>query len=349
MANNSLRQYLQQVGFEPKCGIRHFLPRAVEGSIRYLFTNRDHLTSQQQLSVHQQLVSNKRLYNLIMQNDGNLVLYRTHFGLPLWASNTNGNPVDHTVMQSDGDLVAYSPQGGRYWNTGTGGHPGARVVIQDDGNLVVYDSTNNPLWASNTVQDLSWPTAQYTDGMGYEYVETAEWWKQTCTAFPCFAGLQWPDYATTVVEDNICGHPVVIQLWKGWCEKFLGLQRFPGGVGAEVGVYRRIPGRARPTSLPFLPPALASLILNAISNLADNDLWWAYPELGAQINFTLTNPVTNETFFTAGPETTYWLCKWMNDGSYSKYQQDQGKSNTPFLAVDYQLDYTINGKRYPRW
>ncbi len=93
----------------------------------------------------------------------------------------------------------------------------------------------------------------------------------------------------------------------------------------------------------------------------DNDLWWPFPELQAQIEYTLVNPVTNQTFFSAGPENSYWLAKWMNDGSYTQYQSNQGKrwswlpswwpgnSLTPFFAADYLLDYKINGKSYPRW
>ncbi|GAC1346741.1 MAG: hypothetical protein NVSMB27_10850 [Ktedonobacteraceae bacterium] len=321
----------------------------------------DRLQPNQQLNVNDQLVSNNGLVNLVMQGDGNLVLYRTQFGQALWSSNTSGKPVDHIIMQSDGNLVAYSMAGDHYWDTGTSGHPGAWVWLQPDGNLVVSDSKNNPLWASNTVQNFSSPTFGYADAHGYTYVETSESWKQMCSNLPCFAALQWPDYATQVVEDTINGQPVVIQLWKGWCPKFLGLQNFPGGIGAEVGVYRRIPGKARPTSLPFLPPPVAAFILNTIATLSDNDLWWPFPELNAQIEYTLINPVNNQTFFSAGPESTYWLAKWMNDASYTKYQSDQGvrwswlpswwpgNSLTPSFAADYLLDYKINGKSYPRW
>jgi hypothetical protein len=260
----------------------------------------DRLQPNQQLNVNDQLVSNNGLVNLVMQGDGNLVLYRAQFGRALWSSNTWGKPVNHAVMQGDGNLVAYSAAGDHYWDTGTSGHPGASVVLQDDGNLVVYDNANNQLWASNTVQDFSSPTFGYTNANGYSYDETSESWKQMCSSLPCFAAIQWPDYATKVVEDTINGQPVVIQLWKGWCPKFLGLQKFPGGTGAEVGVYRRIPGKVRPTSLPFLPPAVATFILNTIAGLSDNDLWWPFPELNAQIEYTLTNPVTNQTFFSAG-------------------------------------------------
>jgi hypothetical protein len=321
----------------------------------------DRLQPNQQLNVTDQLASNNGRVNLIMQGDGNLVLYRTRFGRALWASNTQGKPVHHVIMQGDGNLVAYSAAGAPDWNTGTYGHPGAWMVLQDDGNLVVYDSANTPLWASNTVQDFSSPTIGYADDHGYTYVETSELWQQMCSVLPCCLALQWPDYATRIVEDTINGQLVVIQLWKGWCQKFLGLQNFPGGIGAEVGVYRRIPGRIRPTSLPFLPQPLAAFILNTIATLSDNELWWPFPELQAQIEFTLVNPVTNQTFFCAGPETSYWLAKWMNDGSYTQYQGDQGvrwpwlpswwpgNSQTPFFSADYALDYKINGKSYPRW
>ena len=83
-------------------------------------------------------------------------------------------------------------------------------------------------------------TNKFVDDQGYEYVETSEDWKKACLPLPCFAAVWWPDYATKVVEDTIDGQPVVIQLWKGWCQKFLGDDDFPGGIGAEVGVYHRV-------------------------------------------------------------------------------------------------------------
>ncbi|MGC1293945.1 MAG: hypothetical protein WA869_02800 [Alloacidobacterium sp.] len=169
-----------------------------------------------------------------------------------------------------------------------------------------------------------------------------------CTSFPCFALLEWPGYATQVVETTIEGQAVVIQLWKGTCQKFLGSSDFPGGVGAEVGVYHQMPGRARPTIDQLVnsgvPKVLAAFIIAGIAPLTDDQLWWAFPELETQIEFTLTNPVVNQTFFNAGPETTYWLNKWMeNYGSY------QGANHTPASATDYILNYTINGTAFPSW
>ena len=264
----------------------------------------------------------------------------------------------HVIMQPDGNLAAYSADGTAYWATGTQGNPGARAVLQDNGNFVVYDAENKVLWASNTVQDFNSPTFQYADDSGYKYDETSETWKQLCTAFPCFSLLQWPGYATQVVDKMngqpliISGQSVVIQLWKGTCQKFFGLSNAPGGVGAEVGVYHRVPGRARPTLQQLqslgIPGQLASLIISGIAPLTDDQLWWAFPELNATVQFVLTNPVTNQTFFAAGPETTYWLNKWMDDDSYEDYQKSQG-NQTPMSTTDYLLDYTINGINFPRW
>jgi hypothetical protein len=318
----------------------------------------DTLNQNQQLTTGQRLSSNNGRVELIMQGDGNLVIYRRVFGHPLWASNTNGRPATHAIMQTDGNFVVYAANNMPFWATGTDGHPGSRVVLQDDGNLVVYNPANQPLWASNTVQNWSSPTFGYGDGRGYSYVETSESWKALCQDVPCFLALQWPDYTTTKFETILKGQPAVIQPWKGWCQKFLGLSNFPGGVGGEVGVYRRMPGRERPNVLPGIPEPLASMILGVINALPENDFWWPAPDLVDSIQFTLINPVNNTVFFSTEAEPTYWDCKWMNDGAYSKYQRDQGKrwwwipswfpgnSNTPTFSANYKMNLTVNGQNF---
>jgi hypothetical protein len=92
---------------------------------------------------------------LVMQTDGNLVLYRNSDGKALWASNTSGHPGAYATMQSDGNLVVYKPGGGALWATGTNGHTGAYALVQNDGNLVVYKpgggpTTGGALWATGT-------------------------------------------------------------------------------------------------------------------------------------------------------------------------------------------------------
>jgi hypothetical protein len=193
------------------------------------------------------------------------------------------------------------------------------------------------------------PTIGYKDSNGYEYVETSESWQKMCSELPCFDALQWPGYDSIHLDIEINSEPVGIQLWKGWCQKFLGLQFFPGGIGAEVGVYRRIPGKLRPDSLPFLPDWMEAFILEHLTDLTDNDLWWPAPDLRAQLQFTFINPKTDRPMFTAGPETSYWLCKWMNESSYYfSYVHVVGVDRVPVDSTDYILEYTINGQTR-RW
>jgi hypothetical protein len=314
-----------------------------------------------QLNVNDELVSDNGLVRLVLHPDGDLVLYRSLFRQALWASNTAGRPVDRVVMQSDGNLVAYSAAGVSQWESATAGTPGAVARLQDDGNFVIYNAANVAIWETNTRPNFSAPAIQYVDQRGYEFVETSEWLKNAVSGVPCSLMMQWPDYATTIVEDQIDGEDVVIQLWKGWCPQFF--RNFPGGIGAEVGIYRRVLGKAAPRDFP--PPHTTefavALAAGSLVNLMNDNLWWPFPELGAEISYTLTNPVTNQVFYDAGPQTGYWLAKWMAWDSYGKYQRDQGRrssglptwfpgnSLTPLLNSSYQLDYTINGKTYPRW
>jgi surface antigen len=89
-------------------------------------------------------------YRLIMQSDGNLVLY-TSSGQTLWDSQTNGHLGAYAVLQGDGNLVVHSATGSVLWSAYVP-LPAVndRLCVQSDGNLVVYSSSNAPLWASNT-------------------------------------------------------------------------------------------------------------------------------------------------------------------------------------------------------
>lgn len=73
-------------------------------------------------------------YQLAMQADGNLVIYRGRS--VVWASMrlSRGN---RAVMQTDGNLVVYDARGNARWSSGTYGFPGASLALTNDGNLVV--------------------------------------------------------------------------------------------------------------------------------------------------------------------------------------------------------------------
>jgi hypothetical protein len=110
----------------------------------------DRLTADQKLNVNDQISPPNGMSRLIMQSDGNLVLYNNRNGQALWASNTYNTPVNVAIMQGDGNFVCYDPSGKAYWSTGSWNHPGSYVVLQDDGNLAVIGPDGSTLWATNT-------------------------------------------------------------------------------------------------------------------------------------------------------------------------------------------------------
>ena len=187
------------------------------------------------------------------------------------------------------------------------------------------------------------PTKRYTEN-GYDFNETSLEWKEACRNLPCFWAIRWPDYSSDVIELEIDGEQIVVQLWIGWCQKFLGRKDYPGGIGAEVGIYHRIPGKPPPSTIPFLPQKMADWMLAHMALLGDEHLWWPYPELKTELTFDMVHPKTGATFFSAGPQTTYWLTKWMDTDSYDKFKKEHG--HTPLFAAQWDLKYTINGQPF---
>jgi hypothetical protein len=121
------------------------------------------LTANQQLNVNDHLDPPNGTTRLIMQGDGNLVLYRQDDGVALWSTGTWNTPANHAIMQTDGNFVVYDATGKAYWATGTWTDPGSYVVLQDDGNFVLYGPNGGALWATNTVENWDPMTADTGD------------------------------------------------------------------------------------------------------------------------------------------------------------------------------------------
>jgi hypothetical protein len=109
----------------------------------------DKLNANDDLAVIGSLTSLNGKSKLVMQNDGNLVLYRSG-GKTRWATGTAGRTVSKAIMQPGGDFVLLGPGGAFIWSTQTHGHPGSHLVVQDDGNVVIYDPAGKPIWATHT-------------------------------------------------------------------------------------------------------------------------------------------------------------------------------------------------------
>lgn len=85
--------------------------------------------------------SNNGVYQLIFQDDSNLVLYKNRnssTSAALWASETWNRNGCCLIMQPDGNLVMYDHQWQPVWSTQTNGNNGSWLIVQDDGNVVIY-------------------------------------------------------------------------------------------------------------------------------------------------------------------------------------------------------------------
>jgi hypothetical protein len=89
-----------------------------------------------------------RKYKLVLQLDGNLVLYSANS--PIWASGTNGKSTSRLVVQQDGNLVLYGTDNRALWHTGTSNRGPSYLAVQGDGNLVLYNRYEQATWSTGT-------------------------------------------------------------------------------------------------------------------------------------------------------------------------------------------------------
>ncbi len=108
--------------------------------------SRDRLNRNQTLFAGQNIVSPNGSHQLVMQGDGNLVLYQN--GAAKWCACWEGAPTiagSRAVMQGDGNFVVYTPWNAAIWSSGT---QTARAVLlmQDDANAVMYTGWGTATW-----------------------------------------------------------------------------------------------------------------------------------------------------------------------------------------------------------
>ena len=93
-----------------------------------------------QLAPNEKLTPGQFLQNgnskLILQQDGNLVLYRGT--KVLWSTGTNKVAVRDAIMQGDGNFVLYRKDNKAIWASGTVGKPGSYLGLQADGSLSIF-------------------------------------------------------------------------------------------------------------------------------------------------------------------------------------------------------------------
>lgn len=130
----------------------------------------DSLLKGQSLTSPSQLIAKSGHYRLVMQGDGNLVLY-DRFNTARWASNTGGNGASTLLHQTDSNLVIRRNSDNVVTydfatNAGNVNNPlglsSANFLIQDDGNLVLYTSSSAVIWTAATNTLINLPSVTVT-------------------------------------------------------------------------------------------------------------------------------------------------------------------------------------------
>lgn len=121
-------------------------------------------------------ISPNAQYIVVLQEDGNFVLYKVIGSPPISGSTSfEGQAIWSLAQQSiDKWVTAGQFEGQALWATGTDGNSGDYFVVQLDGNLVVYNSSGAPIWASNTCGVASIGLYLQNDGNLVLYTGTAE-------------------------------------------------------------------------------------------------------------------------------------------------------------------------------
>lgn len=103
----------------------------------------------QTMLLRQQLSTPDRKSFLVLQQDGNLVLYNPQ-KQAIWASNTDGKNVVKLNMQPDGNLVLYTADNKAIWASNTDTGIQSFLTIQQDRNIVLYRENGSIGWTTNT-------------------------------------------------------------------------------------------------------------------------------------------------------------------------------------------------------
>ena len=126
---------------------------AMEINNAKIYKAKNLLNSGETLSKGEFLASANGSFKLIMQKDGNLVLYDM-FKKAIWSSKTNKKGGVKLLVRDDGILTVYKKDKSHAWSSGKkkDAKPKGmfKLTMQENGNLVLHDSEGKLIWSSKT-------------------------------------------------------------------------------------------------------------------------------------------------------------------------------------------------------
>jgi hypothetical protein len=91
--------------------------------------------------------------------DWRLVLTTHEGATTLWEQRLRGKLPFRLLLQTDGNLVLYDATNRPLWDAGTVNRAGSEVCIENSGNLIIKDLNGNKIWETGT--ELSWKVSHH--------------------------------------------------------------------------------------------------------------------------------------------------------------------------------------------
>ena len=105
---------------------------------------------EQRLNPDDYIISSNGRYKLLMQWDGNLVVYRSD-GAVIWASNSAGKGGAYALLQADYNLVVYTANRTPIWASNSNQKVydiNTQLLLSDDGSLKLSSMGNTAIWST---------------------------------------------------------------------------------------------------------------------------------------------------------------------------------------------------------
>ncbi|MCF8199665.1 MAG: hypothetical protein K9J42_12920 [Sulfuritalea sp.] len=219
----------------------------------------------------------------------------------------------------------------------------------------------------------------WTDDCGLRHDRISPYWQKQCELLPCFQGVAFPGYAERIIvikKDNVqrqlgisisdsqyrtLGVPegkegVILHLWKGLCPKFRNSNDYPGGYGAELGIYlertedwlKKEEEKAKTDPNYFwggkwelgsssLNPGDMQLMMLArrvtsggnSNNSGNLRTWYPAPELGAKLRFRLLTPDRKHVFIDTEDQNRF------QDVMTTRGDQEKYARENPYWCTDW--------------
>lgn len=200
------------------------------------------------------LAASNHLAHIILQRDGNLVLYRTSDGASLWSTASNGKGTATAAFQVDGNIVLRDPLGNAIWSSQTENRGASLLTLQDDGNLVMTLPNGTPIWDTGTNGFVGTRSGNKTSIITDAYNGISDAVDAAVAEINKIPGMQWAtglisDFANTDVGKAFFRFVSPLAIPTLWAIPFVG--------PVVAGVSFALPGLAR--GQPFLTAYAAEL------------------------------------------------------------------------------------------